>query len=299
MMSEEEQQSRTTTMMMMEDEQGNHNSTHGGRGGMMRRRRSSRRSSGFRTGLQRGTIPGRVGDGYGDDEDDGNSTPTRSSSRGGGSMAAAAAAAARAVAEELLLSPHDEGDGDSENETEYEDRPMGVDNDEVLEQYRIMAQLEAHLRVKENTGFDMAEYQEQRRTKQAAAAAEAAAAAVNNPPGCYLHSTGRLPPPILPQPRMVKEWNNTLVPQEPPLRAPTPTPRGLRSPHSGVIVPEVCDGVVVRGGEGGNSTTMAAPEGEHLVRCLGCKSTLRVPLLASLVRCPECSTISPACTRRW
>ena len=206
---------------------------------------------------------------------------------------------ARAVAEELLLSPHDEGDGDSENETEYEDRPMGVDNDEVLEQYRIMAQLEAHLRVKENTGFDMAEYQEQRRTKQAAAAAEAAAAAVNNPPGCYLHSTGRLPPPILPQPRMVKEWNNTLVPQEPPLRAPTPTPRGLRSPHSGVIVPEVCDGVVVRGGEGGNSTTMAAPEGEHLVRCLGCKSTLRVPLLASLVRCPECSTISPACTRRW
>ena len=287
---QQQPQQRTLSGTTMEDgdvHQNNHQNNHHPNpvthGGTMRRRRSSRRSSGFRTFLQR-TTSGSSDD---DDDDDGD-TPR---SGGGGGMAAAAAAAARAVAEEGWLSPLEEGEGESDVHP-----MMMADNDEVLEQYRIMAQLEAHLRVKENTGFDMAEYQEQRRTKQAAAAAAAAAAAVNKPPGsCYMYSTGRLPPPILPEPRMVKEWSNSLVPEDRPLQAPTPSTR-LRACSSMIrgnnnVVPEVCEGVVVRG----KTTT---PEGEHLVQCLGCKLTLRVHMMASLVSCPECSTISPACTRR-
>jgi hypothetical protein len=292
---QQQPQQRTLSGTTMEDgdvHQNNHQNNHHPNpvthGGTMRRRRSSRRSSGFRTFLQR-TTSGSSDD---DDNDDGNDNgDTRRTGGEGGGMAAAAAAAARAVAEEGWLSPLEEGEGDSDVHP-----MMMADNDEVLEQYRIMAQLEAHLRVKENTGFDMAEYQEQRRTKQAAAAAAAAAAAVNKPPGsCYLYSTGRLPPPILPEPRMVKEWSNSLVPEDRPLQAPTPSTR-LRACSSMTrgnnnVVPEVCEGVVVRG----KTTT---PDGEHLVQCLGCKLTLRVHMMASLVSCPECSTISPACTRR-
>mmetsp|Transcript_127625 Transcript_127625/g.190271 ORF Transcript_127625/g.190271 Transcript_127625/m.190271 type:complete len:286 (+) Transcript_127625:219-1076(+) len=151
-------------------------------------------------------------------------------------------------------------------------------DDEVLEQYRIMAHVEANIRVKDNTGFDMAEYEKRRK--------------MNPEPtkGDY-YSGNKKPKPKLPEPRLVGGGGSSMQrPEEPPLPPARPNRRFIeqRTPK----VPELSPGIVVRGPAG------QMPDGEHVVRCLGCKLQLRVNMIATLVQCPECSTVSPASSTR-
>jgi hypothetical protein len=151
-----------------------------------------------------------------------------------------------------------------------------ADDDEVLEQYRIMAHVEANIRVTDNTGFDMAEYEKRRKMQP------------EKTKGDY-YSGNKKPKPLLPEPRLSGGGSATLKAEEPPLPPPRANRRFIeqRTPK----VPELSAGVVVRG-------QMHIPEGEHTVRCLGCKSQLRVNMLATLVNCPDCSTVSPASATR-
>jgi hypothetical protein len=152
-----------------------------------------------------------------------------------------------------------------------------TDDDEVLEQYRIMAHVEANIRVKDNTGFDMAEYEKRRKTQP-------------EPTKGDYYSGSKKPKPKLPEPRLMSGGGGGMVlPEEPPLPPPRANRRFIeqQSPK----VPELCPGVVVRG-------QAHSPDGEHMVRCLGCRAQLRVNMLASLVSCPDCSTVSPASSVR-
>jgi len=151
-------------------------------------------------------------------------------------------------------------------------------DDEVLEQYRIMAHVEANMRVKDNTGFDMAEYEKRRKMQP-------------EPTKGNYYSGNTKPKPKLPDPRPISGGGaGMLQPEEPPLPPPRANRRFMeqRAPR----VPEMLPGVVSRGSQ------LQTPAGEHLVRCLGCKAMLRVNMLATLVNCPECSTVSPASSTR-
>lgn len=151
------------------------------------------------------------------------------------------------------------------------------DDDEVLEQYRIMAHVEANIRVKDNTGFDMAEYEKRRKMQP-------------EPTSGGYYTGNKKPKPKLPDPRPVSGAGGGLLqPEEPPLPPPRANRRFIeqRTPR----VPELQQGVVVRG-------QTQPPDGEHVVRCLGCKTHLRVNMLATLVSCPDCLTVSPASSTR-
>eukprot|EP00540_Astrosyne_radiata_P001259 CAMPEP_0116854748 /NCGR_PEP_ID=MMETSP0418-20121206/18811_1 /TAXON_ID=1158023 /ORGANISM="Astrosyne radiata, Strain 13vi08-1A" /LENGTH=301 /DNA_ID=CAMNT_0004487637 /DNA_START=86 /DNA_END=991 /DNA_ORIENTATION=- len=157
----------------------------------------------------------------------------------------------------------------------------GFDDDEVLEQYRIMAQHEANLRVKENTGFDMAEYEKRRKMQ---------GEAPKDKKGLY--GGGKKPKIRLPD--QVKITSSSAggsapKPEEPPLPAPKFSCRFLEQKTA--RVPELCPGTAARGGSN-------LKQDEHVVRCIGCRSQLRVNVLATLVSCPDCSTVSPASSTR-
>jgi hypothetical protein len=162
-----------------------------------------------------------------------------------------------------------------------------VDDDEVMEQYRIMAHVEASIRVKDNTGFDMAEY-ERRRKLQPEPTTK----------GEY-YSGDQKPKPIVPVAKKIvpgsgsQTMSSMSQQEEPPLPS---KPIGQRFVQSNSridrSVPELYPGVVLRG----NTTSVSA--GEHAVRCLGCQTKLRVNLLSTLVQCPDCSTVSPASSTR-
>lgn len=158
----------------------------------------------------------------------------------------------------------------------------GFDDEEVLEQYRIMAQHEANLRVKENTGFDMAEYEKRRKMQG------------NEPVNKKgLYGGGKKPKIRLPDPKKIAGTAGGSAapkPEEPPL--PTPKLNTRYQQQSHLRVPEMCPGVRYEHGSSLNQSD------EHAVRCLGCKIKLRVKLLATLVSCPECSTVSPASSTR-
>jgi hypothetical protein len=151
-------------------------------------------------------------------------------------------------------------------------------DDEVLEQYRIMAHVEANIRVKDNTGFDMNEYERRRKLQP-------------EPTKGDYYSGTKKPKPRLPEPRLIGGSGGSSVQkaEEPPLPPPRANRRFVeqRTPK----VPELSPGVIVRG-------QTHVPEGEHVVRCLGCKTQLRVNILATLVNCPDCSTVSPASSTR-
>lgn len=156
------------------------------------------------------------------------------------------------------------------------------DDDEVLEQYRIMAHVEASIRVKDNTGFDVSDYEKRRKTQPEPAKGE-------------YYTGSEKPKPKPPEARRMNMMGGGaavafLGPQEPPL-PPRRTTGGrfiqqARLPR----VPDLGPGVVIRN----TNQAIHIPEGEHAVRCLGCQSKMRVNLYATLVQCPECNTVSPA-----
>jgi hypothetical protein len=153
------------------------------------------------------------------------------------------------------------------------------DADEVLEQYRIMAHVEASIRVKDNTGFDMAEYEKRRKLHP-------------EPTKLDYFDGSRKPKAILPDQKVLSGGSGggagMMKPDEPPLPVPRPNRRYLE--QKGPLVPDLCDGVAVKGA--------GIPDGHVATRCLGCKTQLRTNMFATLVKCPECSTVSPATSTR-
>jgi LSD1 subclass zinc finger protein len=148
------------------------------------------------------------------------------------------------------------------------------DDDEVLEQYRIMAQLEASIRVKENTGFDMAEYEKRRKL---------------NPEPVQKGDYIKKYKPKLPEMKQVGLSSNSIAPKDPPM-----PPKALNRKFIDqrmIRVPELMPGGIMRG-------SGAPPPGELTVRCLGCRTNLHVNLLATMVNCSECGTVSPASSTR-
>ncbi|KAL3944578.1 MAG: hypothetical protein SGBAC_001344 [Bacillariaceae sp.] len=151
------------------------------------------------------------------------------------------------------------------------------DEDEVLEQYRIMAHVEASIRVKENTGFDMSEYEKRRKLHPEQNKLD------------YFDKS-RKPKQILPDAKNMSAGggSSTMRAEEPPLPPPRPNQRYLeqRAP----LTPDLVDGVPARGG--------SVPQPFVSVKCLGCKIALKVNMFATLVRCSECSTVSPVTSSR-
>lgn len=183
---------------------------------------------------------------------------------------------------------------------------------DMNEQYRIMAQLEASIRVKDNTGFDMAEYKEQVRLLEEERQQQEQSQERDRGRGRY-HTK---PKPMLPdglKSGRSKSGNETsslsskgpFRSEEPPLpftRANRRYAQTGRSSSNRVKVPEICPGVVVPKELSTTSTSTAVSSTyraeQHIVKCWGCRSSvseiyLRVNILATLVQCPECLTISP------
>jgi hypothetical protein len=155
---------------------------------------------------------------------------------------------------------------------------VAFDDEEVLEQYCIMAQHEASLRVKENTGFDIREY-EKRFKLQGKEPTDRRG----------LYGGGKKPKNRLPEPKKFASSSVKPKPEEPPLPTPKLNIKFLEQTQA--RIPELWPGITVRGGS-------HVPNDEHIVRCLGCRGQVRVKILATLVSCPDCNTVSPASSTR-
>jgi len=176
--------------------------------------------------------------------------------------------------------------------------PDGFDDEEVLEQYRIMAQHEASLRVKERTGFDLREYEKKRAAEEEQNAHDAKPKAPKS----------RLPEPA----RVTDSWRGGSggggstsslggsghhnhhhgdKPEEAPMIRPKLNSKFIKQRRR--QVPELCGGTSssARG-------SISSSQEEHVVRCLGCRNANKVHVLATLVSCPDCRTVSPASSTR-
>lgn len=158
------------------------------------------------------------------------------------------------------------GGGPNENE------PTPFDDHEIMEQYRIMAEHEAHLRLKTTTGIDMED--NQKRTP-----------VIGRVEDGYRKM---LLTPRLPEPRRV-----TVTISMPQLQEPTLPSLPLSQEHWGrrSQIRQVSPGVIV-------SRTEEVSAEEQLLKCLGCGKELRVRRRAMFARCPSCSAESPAISIR-
>eukprot|EP00526_Cylindrotheca_closterium_P001225 CAMPEP_0113627114 /NCGR_PEP_ID=MMETSP0017_2-20120614/14034_1 /TAXON_ID=2856 /ORGANISM="Cylindrotheca closterium" /LENGTH=240 /DNA_ID=CAMNT_0000537341 /DNA_START=59 /DNA_END=781 /DNA_ORIENTATION=- /assembly_acc=CAM_ASM_000147 len=154
---------------------------------------------------------------------------------------------------------------------------INQDEDEVLEQYRIMAHVEASIRVKENTGFEMSEYEKKRKLHPEQNKLD------------YFDKS-RKPKQILPDAKNMSAGGSSgmMRAEEPPLPPPRPNRRYLE--QKAPLTPDLVDGVAARG--------LNIPFGFVSVKCLGCKTSLKVNMFGTLVRCSECSTVSPVTSSR-
>mmetsp|Transcript_18145 Transcript_18145/g.39560 ORF Transcript_18145/g.39560 Transcript_18145/m.39560 type:complete len:174 (-) Transcript_18145:389-910(-) len=164
------------------------------------------------------------------------------------------------------------------------------DIDDVQEQYRMMAQMEAVMRVKDNTGFDMVEYKQQYRLLEEQRHQEEMKATLPS----YTK-----PAPNLPESRNFNGSDGSSPgAQEPPLpftRANRRYGKNARNRNGRVQVPEISMGVIVL--KNSTTATTESSRDDHAVTCWGCGSVsetyLRVNVLSTLVQCPECLTVSP------
>lgn len=151
------------------------------------------------------------------------------------------------------------------------------------EQHRIMAQHEALLKVKANTGFDIAEYNRQKEE-------ELNHGRSNNQNKNYLY--GKPPKRRVParSPNLLDSNNSTELPkiEEPPL----PNIRPKKSTHQKQLQKQLRSGGALHPGTIDNDIPLGNEE--HYVKCVGCRSILRVTKAATLVGCPKCNAVSPA-----
>eukprot|EP00531_Pseudo-nitzschia_arenysensis_P016232 CAMPEP_0116144910 /NCGR_PEP_ID=MMETSP0329-20121206/16283_1 /TAXON_ID=697910 /ORGANISM="Pseudo-nitzschia arenysensis, Strain B593" /LENGTH=175 /DNA_ID=CAMNT_0003640423 /DNA_START=118 /DNA_END=645 /DNA_ORIENTATION=+ len=152
------------------------------------------------------------------------------------------------------------------------------DTVDIREQYRIMAQMEANLRVKDTTGFDMDEYKEQARQIQEERAQEEERSLPQYPTKLKAR---------LPEFQQSTRTSGSSRPEEPPLPF-TRANRRYNQKGGRERVPELCQGVVVAANNGALDD-----DKNNIVKCWGCSVYLEFNILATLVQCPECLTISP------
>jgi hypothetical protein len=156
------------------------------------------------------------------------------------------------------------------------------ENNEVLEQYRIIAHHEAHQRVKENLGYDPVERMEEEllnvkeggNHSSGGGKKVTANKKVTLPPMC--------PPTVVPAAKTGICLPKRALPQSSFL-VPTATPRQE----------ELCEGGDIPAGN-----VRVDSETAVVVRCLGCRANMQAPVHATLVHCATCSTISPATSTR-
>jgi predicted RNA-binding Zn-ribbon protein involved in translation (DUF1610 family) len=146
----------------------------------------------------------------------------------------------------------------------------GFENHEVLEQFKIMAQHEALLRVKKDTGRDL----------------ECDEPNGGNSGGAVLVKKNKL----LFKTRLPEAKRITCVGTFPELREPSlpsfrPTPTFFGRTEQ--MKPEVTSGELVLGDE-------QVPMQQQVIQCLGCRKKLRCKKKAMMVLCPNCSVESPA-----
>lgn len=168
----------------------------------------------------------------------------------------------------------------------------GSDDVDMSEQFRIMAQMEANIRVKDNTGFDMDEYKEQRLRLETERKQEEESQE-------RYHTK---PKPKLPEQQQrfgsdgFRPSGGNSRPEEPPLPFTRANRRYVQSgkSNSRERVPELCQGVVATKPLQIDCTEVSKSCcKEHVLQCWGCSVYLTVNALATLVQCPECLTISP------
>lgn len=159
----------------------------------------------------------------------------------------------------------DDPDADMDDETGGESQRNA---DEMLaEQHRFLALIEAKKLVQENLGYDPDERRQQMK-----------------PPPPPAERTRPCPLPTLKTPN----WkpNKDFPYSVPPKEIPIYSERFIRQ-----RVPRQPE---LQTGEVGHT----AGPGQMLVRCLGCKSNLRVSTQATLVQCEQCSIVCPASSTR-
>lgn len=159
------------------------------------------------------------------------------------------------------------------------DVSIGAIDKEVLEQYRVMAQIEARERVKQNIGFDLDEYQATHKLACEETTDKRALFGVSSKKQRH-----RLPEQKRPSPESTK-----LHTEVPPLLPPCPDRKLVEQKCK--RAPDLMEGTVGR-------SDGTLPRGDHKVKCLACRCSLQVNQMATLVKCPECNVISPATSTR-
>eukprot|EP00934_Nitzschia_sp_Nitz4_P008406 Nitzschia sp. Nitz4//scaffold255_size41878//23192//24103//NITZ4_007406-RA/size41878-processed-gene-0.21-mRNA-1//-1//CDS//3329544374//8396//frame0 len=155
-------------------------------------------------------------------------------------------------------------------------------DDEVLEQYQMMAHIEASIRVKDNIGFDMEEYEQRRKLYPEPAPGE-----IN-----YYTGENKRKPPV-PSPK-IPSPTSVFSPSEPPLAWKPPSTVASKA------LPECAVGTMFSrtSHQVAQEVTSVLSNGDHIIRCLGCKQLVQTHLRATMVQCPECATVGPATSVR-
>jgi hypothetical protein len=192
---------------------------------------------------------------------------------------------------------------------EVEETTCTADELEVLEQYRILAIHEARQRVNQNLGYDLtgggASAEQRKLPSSVAAATDGCAPVADDLPDINVPFPLLPGDPVISEPATIRvrpvtgssavdderDGKFVLKPCVPmpvsPVAEPSPPEE---SPPTG---PELVTGQLHPSG--------GLPAGDNVMttRCWGCKVTLRVDsVTATLVRCPDCETISPASSTR-
>jgi ribosomal protein S27E len=151
-----------------------------------------------------------------------------------------------------------------------EDSGDGFADEEVLEQYRIMALHEAHQRVLQNLGFDPLKRPSEPKVAPRADLKPIVSFPKLKKPNLDLTVNHHIFQPSLPTKPFPENFERFI----------------LQSCHR---EPEL---------QVGTATSAQPTAGQMGVRCLGCGKNLVVSQLATLVSCPECSTVSSATSTR-
>ena len=147
---------------------------------------------------------------------------------------------------------------------------VSIDDEEVLEQYRMMSHFEAARRVRENTEFDMEEYNRTRKS-------------CSEPRRKTRREYLKLTNPILPDLKSSTSSSRRSN-KEPDM--PETRPCKLLPPRT-TNYPDIAIGSIF-------NESFPLDGDETTIACMDCSRACRVSSLALMMRCPECSNVTPA-----
>lgn len=147
--------------------------------------------------------------------------------------------------------------------------PLGVADEDIMEQHRIMANLEAKQLARQNLGYDLAEV------------------GIQEEPSFEI-----VDEPTVSLPGLATTSVEYELPSRCAANVPFPFSYDMLVKEIGHREPDLQVGVL-----SSRQDALSVP-GRMAVRCLGCDKDLAVSQMASLVSCPECSTVSSATSTR-